>query len=173
MDAETRSGLPGVLDDHDTHSSASATCRICLFGRDGVLTDRAIPVLSLAARDFRGARRPEVKVWTFDALQRPVLSDDACADAECADVVAVVLDGSAALGEPLEAWLELWQRQRAAIQSRLLAVCHPTSSEYLPLVPAFSQLARFAIRSGVGLIWCAVADDPPVCAGPAGDGKAG
>jgi hypothetical protein len=58
------------------------------------------------------------------------------------------------LPAPLQQWLELWHQQRPNVATRLVALLNAAPPEHLPLAPAFRELTSFALRTGVGVIWC-------------------
>ncbi len=146
----------------DDEKAAATACHTCLFYEDSSLAARVVPVLERVVRGYRRVVRFELYLWPMDVLRQAHLADRATACCDVTDVVAVAAHGNDGLCEEMHRWLELWDERGAARAGRLLALFHPRSPDRLPIAPAFRDLSAFAVRTGVGLIWCDLPAEGPV-----------
>jgi hypothetical protein len=161
MATDAQRDAPEPVPAEDAGTDEACVCHACLFCENTEQAVRAIPVLEKAVANFRGTRNPQLEIWPAEAFGHSVLVERMRQCAHHADVVAFAVDGNDGLGEPLQQWLELWEQHCSGMPTRLLALLHPRSPDHLPMIPAFRELTAFAIRTGVGLIWCGFPAERP------------
>ncbi len=95
------------------------------------------------------ARKLQLGLWSFSALQLPQLARSAAAEAAQTDMLIVAVSGEAELPRPLKSWISHSLRTIRARNGALLAQLHGILKMDQELSPAYACLKHLADDAGV------------------------